>query len=793
MEAEVQALATSLARSVDLKLKTYHAALETIAQSYSLAEEFNLERIEWEARHVGALFGGWFVITTTDEQIHQLMNTRTPEGVLPEPYARTSYPELTRAEEESLRLGRSVTSDAFIGRVTDELIVSTVTGITIPDASGSILGFAVTLNDITAWLRETNLEAGDFAAIADGSRRIIARSHDNEDFILAGLPDWYVVFSEGRNSGVAVVPPVQGGAPRLFAMQRLDVAPGWTLAVSRPLPSPLTVLYRSAWPALAGLFAFLLSGSVGALFLDRSRARSEAGRATAEVTERERLLAEVRNADAHKARLMAVLAHDMRTPLVAVLDVVDRLHREQDETARHRMLRRIREDGKDMLQLADDVLELARLGSGEARLRPEPFEITDILNQVADTVRPQAERNGTVVDVQADAIPALEGDVMGLRRVLLNFATNAVKATQGGSILLSATHDASDADGHTITCAVTDTGCGIAEGDIPRLFRDFGMLERDGLKADGTGLGLAICRRLAAAMGGEVGVESTLGEGSRFWMTLKLPGAATTAPAGEDTLTRLTSQLVGIKVLVAEDHPIIREMTCDRLARAGMIPAAAENGQIAVELAEAGAFDLILMDLQMPHLDGDAAAERIRRGSGPSAKARIVGITAYPSPDTALKLTAYGFDAFLKKPLDIQSLADLLQGTPLALPASAAPSEFDIESLSQLRDIDGGAILLRTLNAFSSDIETARIELPTLIAKPDLAAAGRGVHKLLGLSDTLGARALSAELRKLESLIQAGHIETLRAAFKSADEAMSRARILTDRLVYEETNQSRNH
>ena len=741
---------------------------------------------------MGALFGGWFVITTTDAQIQQLMNTRTPEGTLPEPYARSSYPELTRAEEESQRLGRSVTSDAFVGRMTDELIVSTVTPITIPDAPDAILGFAVTLKDITAWLRETNLEAGDFAAIADSSRRVIARSHDNEDFILAHLPDWYIAFSEGRNSGVSVGPPVQGGAPRLFAMQRLDVAPGWTLAVSRPLPPPLSVAYRSAWPALAGLFAFLLSSGIGALVLDRSRARSEAVEATAAVIERERMLAEVREADTRKARLIPVLAHDLRTPMIAMLDVVALLRREKDETARHLLLTRIEDDGKGMLQLADDVLELARLGSGEARLRPAPFALHEVLNQVADTVRPQAERNGTVVDVQVEDIPALEGDVMALRRVLLNFATNAVKATQGGRIQISATHDDADSDGHTITCAVADTGCGIAEEDIPRLFRDFGMLERDGPTADGTGLGLAICRRLATAMGGEVGVESTLGEGSRFWLRLKLPQAKTTDPVSVDTQKATTNTLAGMRVLVAEDHPVIRQVTCESLIRIGMLPTAAEDGEIAVAIAEASEFDLILMDLQMPRLDGDKAALRIRGGSGPSARARIICVTASPPPGIALKPEDFGFDACIRKPLDIGHLANFLQGTSLSASNPMPTDEFDTETLKQLRDIDGGRLLLRTLKAFSADIEATRIELTVLIARHELVAAGRMVHKLVGLSDTLGAWALSAELRRFENVIGEGDIEMLNAALKSVDALMTRTKTLVDRLAHEESNQLKN-
>jgi signal transduction histidine kinase len=214
---------------------------------------------------------------------------------------------------------------------------------------------------------------------------------------------------------------------------------------------------------------------------------------------------------------MAVLAHDLRTPLVAMLGTLDLLRDGTDQSAQERILHRLKADGHGMLNLIDDVLELARLGAGEARLRLEPVTPIALLTQVGDLIRPSAERHGAEVLVQVYDFPMLWGDVASLRRVLLNFATNAVKATRGGSVQLSATLGSAGVKGHTVTFAVTGTGCGIPPEDIPRLFRDFGMLDRNGPTADETGPDLAICRRLATAMADEVGVESTLGEGSRFW------------------------------------------------------------------------------------------------------------------------------------------------------------------------------------------------------------------------------------------------------------------------------------
>ncbi len=502
------------------------------------------------------------------------------------------------------------------------------------------------------------------------------------------------------------------------------------------------------------------------------------------------LLTEVRAADARKSRLMAVLAHDLRTPLVAMLAGLDLFRTRFDKQPQKQILHRLKAEGRGMLNLIDDVLELARLGAGEARLRPEPFAPIALLTQIGDLVRVSAERQGTEVTVQVDDLPMLRADVASLRRVMLNFATNAVKATRGGNIRLSATLGAVGTDGLTVTFAVTDTGRGIAPQDIPRLFRDFGMLERDGPTADGTGLGLAICRRLATAMGGEVGVESALGEGARFWLRVTLPEADNAVSEADGETDDASAVLVGLKVLVVEDHDIIRKLTCANLARAGMLPTEAADGEIAVELAEAEEFDLILMDLQMPRLDGDEAAARIRGGGGPSARARIVCVTAHQSPKIALMLSDLAFDACVRKPLDLSQLAALMQGIATSSTTLSSLVDFDADNLTQLRETDGGALLIRTLKSFAADIETTRTDLAALIAKRDTLGAGRLVHKLVGFGGLLGARTLSTELRKFDHLIREDDIEVLEEALEWIDEVMARTRVQVDRLIEKTERQS---
>lgn len=753
-EADLQALATSLARSVDLKLKTYKAALQTVAKSQALRDEFDLQRVARDARPVGELFGGWFVVATGGPVVEILMSTADPDEPLPAPEPRINFPEVMQAEVESLRHGGSVVSDAFPGRMVGELVVTVASAIDGPMDPAPFVYFSVTLRDITTWLEQAELFGQDFAAIADGSRRVIARSRDTGDLLLAGLPEWYVAFSEGRDSGVAVGPPVFGGEPRLFAMQRLETAPGWTLAVSRPVPSMLAAAYTSAWPALSALITLLFGGWITGLLLDRDRTRAEAARAAREAAERGRLLEEIRAADGRKARLMAVLAHDLRTPLVAVLGALDLLREGQDAAAREHVFERIERDGHGMLQLIDDVLELARLGAGELQLRPERFDPAVLLEEVAELVRARAARNGTEVVTEADGMPPLCGDVMALRRVLMNFATNAVKATEGGCIRLSATAGAPDAEGRTVAFAVTDTGRGIAPGDIPLLFRDFGMLDReDAAAADGTGLGLAICRRLATAMGGEVGVDSTLGEGSTFWLRVMLPEAAEVPeplPEAEDPAAALT----GLRVLVAEDHDTIRAITCARLAGYGAHPVEAVDGLDAVACAAAERFDLILMDMRMPRLDGANAAARIRQGDGPSARARIIGVTGHQQPTIATMLSDLAFDDCLPKPLDFTCLGALLRGEAVAEVRPHADALFDPTTLADLRAIDGGALLTRALAGLVEEISEVETALPALLERGDVTSASRLAHKLAGLCDVLGAQSLSTVLRAFEGRVE---------------------------------------
>lgn len=778
MKQELQTRATELARDVDYRLRTYKAALETIAESHSLRQNLDVSIVEWEARRVGSLFDGWFVLSRDGDIMEILMSTASAEGNLPAAEPRTNYPEVMRAEAESLKTDAPIVSDAFKGRIRGELVVTIVKSIEMPSQSKGFVYFSFSLDNINAWLAESFLKDAEFAAIADGSRRVIARSQSSEEFQLAILPEWYISFSNGRDIGVAVGPPAYEGEKRIFAMQRLEAAPNWTLALSSPYLTRASAIHLSPLPGILGLVVLILSSGVAVLSFayrqDQIRAAS-----------RETLLAEVRAADARKSKLMAVLAHDLRTPLIALLGALDSLRCSRSQSDREHILNSLVKEGHFMLNLIDDVLELARLGTGDVRLRPESFSPRRLLEDISYLIQQSADSRMTSVCVQIDELPTLKGDVASLRRVLLNFATNAIKATSGGTVRLSAKLAGSGPKGHNVIFAVTDTGCGIASEDIPRLFRDFGMLERDSATADGTGLGLAICRRLASAMGGEVGVESTLGQGSRFWLSVTLPEANTSAPDQDNNAHDISAILGGLRVLVVEDHGLIRQLTCANLARAGMLTKEAADGETAVALAEAEKFDLILMDRELPGLDGTEAAARIRRGNGASAKAQIICVTAHQSPEVGLLLSDMEFDACAPKPLELSQLAAFVQSVNTRSIKTPHTNSLDCENLAQLKEILGEEGLTQTLTSFADEIETAQTELRDLIAHGDTLGAGRLVHKLAGLGDCLGAQSLSDKLRKFEDLTQNGAIEALDDALNSVEEIMGKTQVQAHHIIAE--------
>jgi len=383
-----------------------------------------------------------------------------------------------------------------------------------------------------------------------------------------------------------------------------------------------------------------------------------------DVTSRKRLEAELRAARAEaeaaaavKTDFLANMTHELRTPLTSILGFTAMAQANALSPDVHHCVERISEAGRALLCTVNDILDFSKLEAGQVAIRPEPVRVEALARGALDLFAPQAAAKALelVFDAdEADVVVSLDPDRM--RQILLNLVGNAVKFTASGAVTLRLRYDRG---GRTLAAEVIDTGAGVPPDKLEQLFKRFSQVDGSLTHVQGgTGLGLAICKGLVEAMGGEIGVESREGEGSRFWFRVPAPlasasDATTAAPAPADR-----AGLDGLRVLVVDDHPANRELARLYLTGAGAEVSEADDGEAAVALASDGAFDVILMDMRMPRLDGPGALQRIRASQGPNKATPIVAFTADLTGETAADLRGQGFCGGVAKPLEARALLE---------------------------------------------------------------------------------------------------------------------------------------
>lgn len=383
-----------------------------------------------------------------------------------------------------------------------------------------------------------------------------------------------------------------------------------------------------------------------------------------EAAERERDRAHA--AEAAKSRLFAALSHEIRTPLNGLLGLAQTLARPDLPTGeREAQAKALIGSGQMLLELLNDILDLAKLDAQRVDIVRSAVVTADYFGEVATFWRPAAEARGLTLDLDlADGLPAaLALDPLRVRQILYNLIGNALKFTPSGRIAVAADWDPTD-DGR-LTLAVTDSGIGMSAEAAARIFEPYAQAERDtSQRFGGTGLGLSVVKGLVERMGGAIGVESEPGRGSRFEVRLPVPEAS--APVEAET-----GGLAGIRVLAADDHEVNRMVLEAMLAQLGMAVTVVDGGAAALEALSCAPFDVVLLDVNMPGLDGPATLKALRAAPGPNRRAPVLAVTGEALPGDAERFMAGGFDGHVPKPLQPAVLVGAIAAV-LAEPARAA-------------------------------------------------------------------------------------------------------------------------
>nr|CRH07248.1 Putative sensor histidine kinase protein with PAS and response regulator receiver domains [Candidatus Magnetococcus massalia] len=471
-----------------------------------------------------------------------------------------------------------------------------------------------------------------------------------------------------------------------------------------------------------------------------------------------------------KSRFLAVMSHEVRTPMNGILGMLGLLQRSTIDTEQQVWLKTALESGEAMLTILNDILDFSKIEAGKLELESNAFELSQIVRGVCDLFQERAQAKQLSLQLTLDPnLPVwLEGDAGRLRQVLMNLISNGIKFTKQGTIHLEVTLLEQRADQRAkIAFRVSDSGIGIAEEKRPLLFQEFTQLDPSYTRQfGGTGLGLAISRHLVHRMGGEIAMQPIASGGSCFHFSIQMT-TLREPPPQEHAAPHQVTLPAGVRVLLAEDSPTNQMVAVTMLTHAGCHVDVAANGLEALEALSRAPYDLILMDLAMPEMDGWEAMERIARMAPEIRQIPIIALTANAYPEVRQRCEAMGTSGFVTKPIQadrlLQSMAALLQDTPVEATEEVGPTHLqqdepllDEQVLHQLASDTGWESLPMIIEQFLIECPERCVAIVQAAEQQDAEKLCHHAHPLKSAALTFGAKRLASQLCQIDHCCKEG-------------------------------------